>query len=466
MTAFQDLLLHAAATLSALALVFAFAGWLTVWRRKPRAADARTAEALERLPAQFREDLRALREDDDRQARSLREELQGALKGVGDSLDQRLSAFSATTDQRLNAFAETIKASGEALAQSQSRGLADSRQAQADELQKVRDTLSANLTELRKENQAELDKMRATVDEKLQGTLEQRLGENFKLVSERLDTVHKGLGEMQALAAGVGDLKRALTNIKARGTWGEVQLGALLDDMLTPDQFGRQVRVRGDSGEAVDYAVFLPGQTPDGQVLLPIDCKFPQEDYQRLLDAQEAGDPVQVETAAKGLERALRTQAKSIREKYVHPPATTPFAILYLPTEGLFAEVIRRPGLAAALANDFAVTVTGPTTLAALLNSLRMGFQTLAIEKRSSEVWQVLGEAKSEFLKYGAVWDKLGKQLDTARRTVDEAGKRTRAVERRLRSVEVIEAVRPADMLPLAALDLEADEDANEAAPE
>lgn len=456
MNAIQEYLLYIAAFGALLALIFSFAAWLTVYRRKPGAGDARLAESLERLPAQFREDLGALRRDDADQARALREELQTSLKSVNDSLNQRLDGFQTTTDQRLTAFAETIKTSGEGLAASQARSLADSRQAQAEELEKVRQVVGQNLENLRKENDAKLEQMRLTVDEKLQGTLEQRLGENFKLVSERLDTVHKGLGEMQALAAGVGDLKRALTNIKARGTWGEVQLGALLDDMLTPDQFGRQVRVRADSGEAVDYAVFLPGQSADGQVLLPIDCKFPQEDYQRLLDAQEIGDPALVETAAKGLERALRVQAKSIRDKYVHPPATTPFAILYLPTEGLFAEVIRRPGLAAALSNEFAVTVTGPTTLAALLNSLRMGFQTLAIEKRSSEVWQVLGEAKSEFLKYGAVWDKLGKQLDTARKTVDEAGRRTRAVERRLRNVEVIEAATPLDLL--SAPDVDADE--------
>lgn len=312
----------------------------------------------------------------------------------------------------------------------------------------LRETVAGALEILRTDNADKLEKMRATVEEKLQGTLEKRLGESFQLVSDRLEQVHKGLGEMQTLATGVGDLKRVLSNVKSRGGWGEVQLGMLLDDMLTRDQYTTNVRVRPDSGEIVEYAVRLPGRGTDETPLwLPIDAKFPHEDYDRLLQAQESGASDDVEKAGVALERAIRLQAKSICEKYVHPPHSTDFAIMYLPTEGLFAEVIRRPGLATELQTKHRVMVQGPTTLAALLNSLQMGFRTLAIEKRSSEVWQVLGAAKAEFTKYGQVWEKLGRQLDTAKRTVDEAGRRTRAVTRRLQDVETLDAPETAALL-------------------
>jgi DNA recombination protein RmuC len=318
----------------------------------------------------------------------------------------------------------------------------------------LRETIASGLETLRTDNAEKLEKMRETVDEKLQGTLEKRLGESFKLVSDRLEQVHKGLGEMQNLATGVGDLKRVLSNVKSRGGWGEVQLGMLLDDMLTADQFETNVRVRPDSGEIVEFAVKLPGRGADDAPLwLPIDAKFPQEDYDRLLLAQEAAVADDVEKAAVALERAIRLQAKTICDKYVHPPYSTDFAIMYLPTEGLFAEVIRRPGLATELQTKHRVMVQGPTTLAALLSSLQMGFRTLAIEKRSSEVWQVLGAAKTEFEKYGQVWERLGKQLDTAKRTVDEAGRRTRAVSRRLRDVESLNAPETSALLDLASVD-------------
>jgi len=268
--------------------------------------------------------------------------------------------------------------------------------------------------------------------------------------------VHKGLGEMQSLATGVGDLKRVLSNVKSRGGWGEAQLGMLLEDMLTREQYDRNVRIRKDSGEVVDYAVRLPGRDGSDEPLwLPIDAKFPQEDYDRLLLAQDVVNPEEVEKAGAALEKAIRVQAKSICEQYIHPPHSTDFAIMYLPTEGLFAEVIRRPGLARDLQNKHRVMVQGPTTLAALLTSLQMGFRTLAIEKRSSEVWQVLGAAKAEFMKYGQVWEKLGKQLDTAKRTVDEAGKRTRAVERKLREVETLEGVEAPAVFDLIAGDVD-----------
>jgi DNA recombination protein RmuC len=414
-----------------------------------------------------------------------REELRDALGAHQQALDGRLTNFArlqvdllgalrTEASEGRTALEAALKRNMDAFSETQTRRLADTNAAMrdlADRLQKaqeglttqiksltdsnekrqeaIRETLNNNLEQLRKDNEAKLEQMRATVDEKLQGTLETRLGESFKHVSERLEQVHRGLGEMQTLATGVGDLKRVLTNVKSRGNWGEVQLGMLLEDLLTADQYAKNVKIRPDSNEAVEFAVRLPG-TKDGEpIFLPIDAKFPHEDYDRLLTAQESGQPDEVERAAQALERAVRTQARIICEKYVEPPYSTDFAIMYLATEGLFAEVVRRPGLCSNIQSTHRVMLTGPTTLTALLTSLQMGFRTLAIEKRSSEVWQVLGAAKAEFRKYGDVWDRLGKQLDTARNTVEEAGKRTRAVERRLKNVEEIElpGVNPSPLL-------------------
>lgn len=295
--------------------------------------------------------------------------------------------------------------------------------------------MQEQMDKLRAGNEAKLEQMRETVDEKLQGTLEKRLGESFELVSKRLEMVQQGLGEMQSLAQDVGGLKRVLTNVKSRGTWGEVQLERQLEDILTRDQYEQNVTIVPGSREAVEFAVILPGREA-GTIYLPIDSKLPQEDYERLLDAQESGDKAAVEQASRALDKAIIEQAKLISGKYIAPPHSTDFAIMYLPTEGLFAEVVRRPGLASKLQIEHRVLVTGPTTLMSLLNSLQMGFRTLAIEKRSSEVWQVLAAAKDEFRKYGDVWDKLGKQLSAAQNTVQAAGTRTRAVERTLRDVE------------------------------
>lgn len=297
--------------------------------------------------------------------------------------------------------------------------------------------MQEQMDKLRAGNEAKLEQMRETVDEKLQGTLEKRLGESFELVSKRLEMVQQGLGEMQSLAQDVGGLKRVLTNVKSRGTWGEVQLERQLEDILTRDQYEQNVAIVPGSREAVEFAVILPGRE-DGTIYLPIDSKLPQEDYERLLDAQESGDKAAVEQASRTLDKAIIEQAKLISGKYIAPPHSTDFAIMYLPTEGLFAEVVRRPGLASKLQTEHRVLVTGPTTLMSLLNSLQMGFRTLAIEKRSSEVWQVLAAAKDEFRKYGDVWDKLGKQLSAAQNTVQAAGTRTRAVERTLRDVESV----------------------------
>lgn len=297
--------------------------------------------------------------------------------------------------------------------------------------------MQEQMDKLRAGNEAKLEQMRETVDEKLQGTLEKRLGESFELVSKRLEMVQQGLGEMQSLAQDVGGLKRVLTNVKSRGTWGEVQLERQLEDILTRDQYEQNVAIVPGSREAVEFAVILPGRE-DGTIYLPIDSKLPQEDYERLLDAQESGDKAAVEQASRALDKVIIEQAKLISGKYIAPPHSTDFAIMYLPTEGLFAEVVRRPGLASKLQTEHRVLVTGPTTLMSLLNSLQMGFRTLAIEKRSSEVWQVLAAAKDEFRKYGDVWDKLGKQLSAAQNTVQAAGTRTRAVERTLRDVESV----------------------------
>ncbi|WP_274361809.1 DNA recombination protein RmuC [Paenibacillus thermotolerans] len=308
-------------------------------------------------------------------------------------------------------------------------------------LEALRESVERKLSALQADNNAKLEQMRATVDEKLHATLEQRLGDSFKLVGERLELVHKGLGEMQALASGVGDLKKVLSNVKTRGTLGEIQLEALLEQSLSPEQFERNVAIRRNASERVDFVVKLPDKSDGKQsVLLPIDAKFPLEDYQRLTEAQENGDAAQALEAMKLLEARVKAEAKSIRDKYIDPPNTTEFAILFLPVEGLFAEVLRRPGLWETLQRDYRVVVTGPTTLSALLNSLQMGFRTLAIQKRSGEVWQVLGAVKTEFGKFGALLDKTQKKLQEASNTLDSAATRTRAIERKLRGVEELPA--------------------------
>lgn len=336
-------------------------------------------------------------------ARKNREETTLALGRFGEQQQQRLAALGAEHEKRMG---------------------------------EVRATLEAKLSAIQQDNAAKLEQMRATVDEKLQNTLETRLGQSFKLVSERLEAVQRGLGEMQNLATGVGDLKRVLTNVKRRGIFGEVQLGALLEDMLTMEQYASNVVTVPGSNERVEFAIRMPGQDEGEHVYLPIDAKFPVEDYQRLLDAQEASDADGALAAGRALETRVREEAKRIQSKYVSPPHTTDFAVLYLPTEGLYAEVIRRPGLFENLQRDHRVTVAGPTTLSALLNSLQMGFRTLAIAKRSSEVWKILGAVKNEFGKFGVVLERTRKQLDAARNSIDSAGVRTRAIERKLRDVE------------------------------
>lgn len=349
----------------------------------------------------------------------------------GDLAQQRNELLTAFTAQRAE-LARSLDATGDRL-QTLTRQQFES---QAD----LRTSLHSELGQLREENARKLEEMRLTVDEKLQGTLEKRLGESFQRVSEQLESVHKGLGEMQGLAHDVGGLKRVLTNVKSRGGWGEVQLARQLEDSLSPEQYEANVAVKPGSSERVEFAVRLPGRDADAAIYLPIDSKLPQEDYERLLEAQDAADKEATEAALKQLERVIIAQARLIGAKYIHVPHSTDFAIMYLPTEGLFAEVVRRPGLTAKLQNEHRVLVTGPTTLMSLLNSLQMGFRTLAIEKRTSEVWEVLSAAKTEFRKYGDVWDKLSKQLATAQNTVKEAGTRTRGIERKLKNVEAFQA--------------------------
>lgn len=304
----------------------------------------------------------------------------------------------------------------------------------------IRKTVEERFEKLQADNAQKLEMMRATVDEKLHSTLEKRLGESFSLVSERLEKVHQGLGEMQNLAADVGGLKRVLSNVKTRGTWGEVQLGSLLEQMLAPEQYMKNVKIKENTTEVVEYAVCLPDN-----VMIPIDSKFPVESFERLMEASEKADVLGIEAASAELEKSIKVQAKIISEKYILPPKTTNFAIMFLPTEGLYAEVMKRVGLAGDIQNKYRISITGPSTLGAFLNSLQMGFRTLAIQKRSGEVWQVLNEAKVEFARYAAWVDDVKKKLEAASRVVDDAGKRTRGIDRRLRSVESNIAVTQSD---------------------
>lgn len=317
---------------------------------------------------------------------------------------------------------------------------ANASKAQREELTKslesVRSIVDLRLKELQRDNAQQIDRMRATVDEKLQGTLEKRLGESFKLVSERLELVHQGLGAMQQLASDVGGLQKVLANVKTRGGWGEVQLGALLEQVLTPEQFARNVKTRDDSAENVDFAIKLPGDENGAPVWLPIDAKFPTEDYQRLLAAQEKGDVDLVESAMKSLETQLKKSARDICTKYINPPRTTDFAFMFLPTEGLYAEAIRRVGLSEQVQRDCRVSFAGPTTLLAILNSLQMGFRTLAIQKRSSEVWNLLAGVKTEFGKFGEALSGVKDKLDQAAKKMEDVDVRSRAIARKLRDVE------------------------------
>ena len=360
---------------------------------------------------------------------SLKGDVLGQLGTMSGALKDQLEGH---THQLRNQFSGLQ----ESLAQ-QLTGLVASSQQNAEAL---RGTLNERLAAIQGDNASKLEEMRRTVDEKLHATLEQRLGDSFKLVSERLEQVHKGLGEMQTLAGSVGDLKRVMTNVKTRGTWGEMQLGAIIDNVLTPAQYEKNVKTQPGSDELVEFAIRLPGKSEEQPVWLPIDSKYPVEHYQRLVDAQEQADKAAIAAAGNAFESSIRLEAKKIFAKYVAPPYTTDFAILYLPTEGLFAEVMRRPGLVEAVQNDCRVMITGPANLAAMLSSLQMGFKTLAIEKRSSEVWGVLGQVKTEFSKFGEVVDATRRSIDAAAKKFEQVDVRTRAIQRRLRGVQELPA--------------------------
>ncbi len=389
---------------------------------------------IERLERSMRDDAARAREEAAQRSRELRDEVGVVLQRVVERLDQhRLESADAQQKTR-SELSSGLKGATDSLL----KQLAELTKKNEEKLEALRATVDGRLQKLHEDNANKLEEMRKTVDEKLQGTLEKRLGESFKLVSERLEQVHKGLGEMQSLATGVGDLKRVLTNVKTRGTWGEVQLEQLLEQVLAPEQYARNVATRRGSNERVEFAIRLPGQDGDARdvVWLPVDAKFPQEDYQRLVDSSERGDSEGVEQAGKQLEARIKQCARDIHDKYVSPPETTDFGILFLPTEGLYAEVLRRPGLLDFVQREHRVAIAGPTTLLALLNSLQMGFRTLAIQKRSSEVWEVLGAVKTEFGKFGGVLEKVQKKLHEASKTIDDAQVRTRAIERNLRHVQ------------------------------
>ena len=360
------------------------------------------------------------------------------LKSQSDTNQSSLDSFRLATDQRLRLLQENNEKRIEALRLTIDTALRATMDESGKDARQLREEMASALTQIRESNEKKLEEMRKTVDEQLQGTLDKRLGDSFSLVSERLEAVQRGLGEMQNLATGVGDLKRALTNVKTRGTWGEFQLGAILEQILNPDQYQANVRTNGNSQDVVEYAIRLPGRLddPSSCVWLPIDSKFPLEDYRRLTEAAEAGNAEGVTASVAALASAVQLCAQTIREKYLDPPRTTDFAILFLPTEGLYGEVLRHPGLVERLQNTYRVTVAGPTTLAAILNSLRMGFRTLAIEQRASEVNVILGGVKQEFGKFGKVLCKVKSQLETAGNTIDKTLTRTRAMERQLRDVE------------------------------
>ncbi len=444
----QELFVYLCLGLSCLSVLLLAAVLVRLARVGTHALEARI-EALERLlerqERMLREQMARSREESLLAARQGREENSAAVSALADSLLKRMSEIAGLQKDQLDTFSiqlKTLTASNEG------------------RMDKLRDTVEERLRLIQEDSARKLEQMRATVDEKLHDTLEKRLGESFKLVSERLELVQKGLGEMQSLASGVGDLKKVLTNVKTRGTFGEIQLGSLLEQILTACQYEGNVETRKGSGQRVEFALKLPGRdgTKEGMVWLPLDAKFPQEDYLRLVEAQESGDVPVAAEAARQLEKAVCEMARNIRDKYLDPPHTTDFGVMFLPTEGLYAEVLRRPGLFELLQRDFRVVVTGPTTLAALLNSLQLGFRTLAIEKRSAEVWNLLGAVRTEFAKFGLVLEKTRKKLQEAGNHIDQATTRTRAIERKLRDVQALPQAEAAAMLETVELnDAEAD---------
>ncbi|MEY3471196.1 MAG: hypothetical protein RLZZ223_546 [Candidatus Parcubacteria bacterium] len=373
----------------------------------------------------IKDDLQTIRRDARELAQEGRLEMNTNLNTFGNSLSKRMHESSIMQKSQLEIF---------------SQQLVDLTKQNSNNLELIRNTVEQRLTELQKDNNQKLEKMRETVDEKLQSTLEKRLSQSFQSVSERLEQVHKGLGEMQHLAVGVGDLKKVLSNVKTRGTWGEVQLGNLLEQILTKEQYQANVITKKDSRDVVEYAIKLPGKDKHlDHIWLPIDAKFPIEDYQRLLDAEDVNDKESIDIANKAIEKRLKDEGKKIKAKYIDPPNTTDFAILFIPIEGLYAQVLKLPGLVDFIQREYRVMITGPTTITAILNSLQMGFRTLAIEKQSSEIWKTLSEVKTEFGRFGEILERTQKKLQEASNQIDAGATRARAIERKLKNVDTLE---------------------------
>jgi DNA recombination protein RmuC len=409
---------------------------LLVWQLKRGSIDlgplaerlAALKDAQERTDRSMRDEIARSRTETQSSSQQERTELAGALKSFGEMVQKSIAETGKLQNDQLESFA---------------RQLTNLTATNEKKMEDIRLIIDAKLKQIQEDNARQLDRMRETVDEKLQSTLDKRLADSFKQVSERLEQVHQGLGDMRTLATGVGDLKRVLTNVKSRGTWGEVQLGALLEEILAPEQYLRNVKIHESGGDFVEFAIKLPGQgdSSSDSVLIPVDAKFPMEDYSRLVEAQDRGDAPSAEDAVRQLDASIKKAARDISQKYLAPPKTTDFGIMFLPSEGLYAEVIRRSALVAHLQREYHIVVTGPSTFAAFLNSLQMGFRTLAIQKRSSEVWKVLGEVKAAFGRFGDSLDAVRKRLDQAAVSVDDAQKKTRTLTQKLKSVEALPEV-------------------------
>jgi DNA recombination protein RmuC len=422
--------------------------WLLV-RRQPKPDHSEMLGVLAAMGSANERTERELRNDIGESSRGARQETAQAFATFQQSLTQQGAEATRTQNAQLDAFAQQLTLLQKSLADTLNTQLQGLSESNARRLSEVRMTMETQLAQLQQSNTAKLDEMRKTVDEKLQSTLEARLGESFKQVADRLEQVHKGLGEMQTLAVGVGSLQRVLTNVKTRGVFGEVQLEALLEQVLTTDQYAKQVETKPRSGQRVDFAIRFPGRGDDGApVWLPIDAKFPRDDYERLIDAHERADAPAAELAAKALEARIRLEARSIAENYLAAPHTTDFAILFLPVESLYAEVLRRPGLMDAIQRQHRVTLAGPTTLLAMLNSLHMGFRTLALEQQASEVWKVLGAVKTEFERYGEWVSRIKEQVAKASDTLDKADTRAKQMRLALRKVEALPEAQSQVLLP------------------
>ena len=433
---------------------------LGLWLARPSddANQSHTQQLQQQIASSNERLERELRTEITETARGGRQELIQTLGTFQQSLVQQSAEATRTQNSQMDAFAQQLGLLQKTLSDTLTQQVQMLSESNASRLTEMRGTLETQLAQLQQSNTLKLDEMRQTVDEKLQATLQARVGESFKQVADRLEQVHKGLGEMNTLAQGVGDLKHLLTNVKTRGMFGEAQLASLLEQVLAPDQYATQHATVPGSKNRVDFAIRLPGRSDDGQpVWLPIDAKFPNEDYERLLDAQGRADVVQTDLCSKALEARVRLEAKSIAEKYLEPPHTTDFAVMFLPTEGLYAEVLRRPGLMETLQRDHRVTLAGPTNLMAMLNALQMGFRTLALEKRSSEVWQVLGAVKTEFGKFGEVLAKVKEQTQTVLNTLDKAQTRSNVLHRALRTVDALPEAHAGALLPALPGDANAD---------